>query len=113
MDPAALLTLLQGGGGEKGYAGLPGSPWRQYPAEHNVGNLYSAEAPLADFYRELDLTNSFNAGIGKMSKFKFYGCGCGATGHSESRGFHDKGRHIAPAFVIFQPSTDIWIFSVS
>ena len=48
----------------------------KYPAEHNVGNLYKAEDQLADFYKDTDPTNSFNAGIGKMSKFKFYGCDC-------------------------------------
>ena len=44
----------------------------KYPAEHNVGHLYKAEPTLADFYRELDPTNSFNAGVGKMSKNKNY-----------------------------------------
>lgn len=42
----------------------------QYPAEHNVGHLYAAQAPLRDFYRELDPTNCFNAGIGQTSKLK-------------------------------------------
>ena len=44
----------------------------KYPAEHNVGHLYTAEEPLDHFYRELDPTNSFNSGIGKMSKKKNY-----------------------------------------
>ena len=44
----------------------------KYPAEHNVGHLYKAEPTLRDFYRGLDPTNSFNAGVGKMSKFKSY-----------------------------------------
>jgi len=44
----------------------------EYPAEHNVGNLYIAKKPLQDFYTALDPTNSFNAGIGKMSKNKNY-----------------------------------------
>lgn len=44
----------------------------KYPAEHNVGHLYHAEPDLADFYRRLDPTNSFNAGVGKMSKHKHY-----------------------------------------
>ena len=40
----------------------------EYPAEHNVGHLYPAKPALADFYAELDPTNSFNPGIGKTSK---------------------------------------------
>ncbi|MES9968497.1 MAG: D-lactate dehydrogenase [Candidatus Thiodiazotropha sp.] len=44
----------------------------KYPAEHNVGHLYHAEPDLANFYQSLDPTNSFNAGVGKMSKRKFY-----------------------------------------
>lgn len=44
----------------------------KYPAEHNVGHVYEAEPVLAEFYRRLDPTNSFNAGIGKMSKRKYY-----------------------------------------
>lgn len=48
----------------------------KYPAEHNVGHLYQAEPEQAAFYRQLDPTNSFNPGIGKASKFKFYGCKC-------------------------------------
>jgi len=39
----------------------------EYPAEHNVGRLYRAKPQLAQFYRELDPTNSFNAGIGMTS----------------------------------------------
>ena len=42
----------------------------KYPAEHNVGHLYMAEHDLANFYRSLDPTNSFNPGIGKMSKLR-------------------------------------------
>lgn len=38
-----------------------------YPAEHNVGHQYEAEKALADFYRALDPTNSFNPGIGGTS----------------------------------------------
>jgi D-lactate dehydrogenase len=45
----------------------------QYPAEHNVGHLYEAGEVLQDFYRTLDPTNTFNPGIGKMSKLKNYG----------------------------------------
>jgi D-lactate dehydrogenase len=44
----------------------------KYPAEHNVGHLYKAEPDLAEFYRSLDPTNSFNAGVGGMSKYKYY-----------------------------------------
>ena len=44
----------------------------KYPAEHNVGHLYVAEPDLANFYQSLDPTNSFNAGVGKMSKLKNY-----------------------------------------
>ncbi len=40
----------------------------EYPAEHNVGHLYEAKPALANFYEELDPTNSFNPGIGKTSK---------------------------------------------
>ncbi len=40
----------------------------EYPAEHNVGHIYEAKPALAEFYRELDPTNSFNPGIGKTSK---------------------------------------------
>ena len=55
----ALLALLDKRGAE-------------YPAEHNVGHLYYAKADLAEFYRNLDPTNSMNPGIGKMSKKKSY-----------------------------------------
>lgn len=57
---AKMLKLLDQRGGE-------------YPAEHNVGHMYRAKPELADFYKELDPTNSFNPGIGKMSRQKFYG----------------------------------------
>jgi D-lactate dehydrogenase len=40
----------------------------EYPAEHNVGHLYKAKPALADHYRALDPTNSFNPGVGRMSK---------------------------------------------
>ncbi len=40
----------------------------RYPAEHNVGHLYKADDPLKNFYRQLDPTNSFNPGVGKMEK---------------------------------------------
>ncbi|MEH6442605.1 MAG: D-lactate dehydrogenase [Oceanospirillaceae bacterium] len=48
----------------------------KYPAEHNVGHLYQAPQSQQDFYRQLDPSNSFNAGVGQMSKDKHYGCGC-------------------------------------
>lgn len=40
----------------------------EYPAEHNVGHIYEAKPALAEFYRNLDPTNTFNPGIGKTSK---------------------------------------------
>jgi len=36
----------------------------EYPAEHNVGRQYRAKPALEAFYRLLDPTNRFNAGIG-------------------------------------------------
>ncbi|MFT4562891.1 MAG: D-lactate dehydrogenase [Gammaproteobacteria bacterium] len=44
----------------------------KYPAEHNVGHLYPAEADLRDFYQQCDPLNAFNPGIGKTSKLKHY-----------------------------------------
>ncbi len=44
----------------------------KYPAEHNVGHFYKADEELANFYKELDPVNCFNAGIGQLSKNKFY-----------------------------------------
>ena len=44
----------------------------KYPAEHNVGQYYTAEPDLRNFYQSLDPTNSFNPGIGKTSKRKHY-----------------------------------------
>ncbi|MGB7317983.1 MAG: D-lactate dehydrogenase [Planktotalea sp.] len=64
VDPKALkaemLAILDQRGAE-------------YPAEHNVGHLYPAKPDLADFYKSVDPTNSFNPGIGKTSKCKHYG----------------------------------------
>lgn len=57
---AAMLALLDARGA-------------RYPAEHNVGHLYSAAPELAEHYRCCDPTNSFNPGIGKMSKARGYG----------------------------------------
>ena len=56
---AALLELLEQRGAE-------------YPAEHNVGHHYHAKPALADNYRNLDPTNTLNAGIGGMSKKRDY-----------------------------------------
>ena len=47
----------------------------KYPAEHNVGHQYKAEQTLKKFYAELDPTNTFNPGIGKLSKYK-QSCTC-------------------------------------
>ncbi|GGF54468.1 D-lactate dehydrogenase [Alteromonas lipolytica] len=47
----------------------------KYPAEHNVGHLYKAEEGLAEFYRRIDPTNTFNPGVGKMEKHK-RNCSC-------------------------------------
>lgn len=58
----AMLTLLDSRGAK-------------YPAEHNVGHLYKADEPLQAFYRQLDPTNSFNPGVGKMDKHK-RNCAC-------------------------------------
>ena len=40
----------------------------EFPSEHNVGHLYKAKPALAQFYRDLDPTNSLNPGIGQSSK---------------------------------------------
>lgn len=45
----------------------------KYPAEHNVGHLYTAEPIVAEHYRELDPCNCFNPGIGQTSKLKSWG----------------------------------------
>lgn len=42
----------------------------EYPAEHNVGHLYPAKPALANFYRKLDPTNTFNPGIGLTPRMK-------------------------------------------
>ncbi len=60
----AMWTLLDARGAE-------------YPAEHNVGHLYPAKPALADFYRRLDPSNTFNPGIGRTSKQAGWkGCDC-------------------------------------
>lgn len=47
----------------------------KYPAEHNVGHLYDAEADLKAFYQALDPTNTFNPGIGHTDKHQRQ-CSC-------------------------------------
>jgi D-lactate dehydrogenase len=42
------------------------------PAEHNVGQLYRAKPNHAAFFRELDPTNSFNPGVGRMPRGSCY-----------------------------------------
>lgn len=42
----------------------------KYPAEHNVGHLYHAEEALQQHYKEVDPTNTFNPGVGILSKNK-------------------------------------------
>jgi len=54
------------------YLALLDARGAKYPAEHNVGHLYKAETDLRDFYKHLDPTNTFNSGVGKMSKNKHY-----------------------------------------
>ncbi|MDA5543740.1 D-lactate dehydrogenase [Yersinia rochesterensis] len=44
----------------------------EYPAEHNVGHLYIAKPALKAFYQQIDPTNSFNPGIGKTSKLRYW-----------------------------------------
>lgn len=44
----------------------------RYPAEHNVGHLYHATSEHEQHLRQLDPTNSYNPGIGKTSKRKFW-----------------------------------------
>ena len=46
----------------------------EFPAEHNVGHLYEAPETMQRHYQTLDPTNTFNPGIGKMSKRRQYGC---------------------------------------
>ncbi len=58
----AILKIMDGRGAK-------------YPAEHNVGHLYQAESHLQKFYKQLDPTNTFNPGVGKMSKYHNH-CNC-------------------------------------
>lgn len=52
----------------------------EYPAEHNVGHLYPAKPALAQFYQQLDPSNTFNPGIGQTSKHAGWK-GCDCAGH--------------------------------
>lgn len=54
----------------------------EYPAEHNVGHLYVAKPALADFYRELDPTNTFNPGLGQTPRLRGW-----ARCHDEAGGW--------------------------
>ncbi len=69
VDPEALeqrlLALLQARGA-------------MAPAEHNVGHLYHAPAPLAAHYRSLDPCNCLNPGIGRTSRLRCWGEPAGA-----------------------------------
>ncbi|NER52336.1 MAG: hypothetical protein F6J92_38005 [Symploca sp. SIO1A3] len=42
------------------------------PCRNSVAHLYVAKPDLANHYRTCDPTNSFNPGIGKMSRCKHY-----------------------------------------
>ncbi|ESQ83184.1 D-lactate dehydrogenase [Asticcacaulis benevestitus] len=46
----------------------------RYPAEHNVGHHYKASAPMVEFYKKLDPSNSFNPGIGRTTKCTHWRC---------------------------------------
>jgi D-lactate dehydrogenase len=45
----------------------------EYPAEHNVGHLYTAKPALAGFYLGLDPCNQFNPGLGHTSRRRNWG----------------------------------------
>ncbi|WP_295800062.1 D-lactate dehydrogenase [uncultured Microbulbifer sp.] len=47
----------------------------RYPAEHNVGHLYQAADAQKAFFEALDPTNTFNPGVGKLSKLHRSCCG--------------------------------------
>lgn len=63
----------------------------EYPAEHNVGHLYAAKPVLAAFYRKLDPTNTFNAGIGHTSRRENWNCHCDSC-PSEQRSWFSPGQ---------------------
>jgi len=48
----------------------------EYPAEHNVGQLYNAKPALKAFYQSLDPTNTLNPGVGRTSKISHWGDDC-------------------------------------
>ena len=52
----------------------------EYPAEHNVGHLYVAKPALANFYRQLDPSNSLNPGIGHTARGKNWEACCERPG---------------------------------
>ncbi|MFE3837270.1 D-lactate dehydrogenase [Pseudogemmobacter sonorensis] len=64
---AAMLEILDRRGAE-------------YPAEHNVGHIYTAKPALAAHYAALDPTNSFNPGIGGTPREKCPTCAGKAQG---------------------------------
>lgn len=45
-----------------------GARGAKYPAEHGVGHLYDADETLERHFRELDPTNSFNPGVGRLAR---------------------------------------------
>lgn len=55
---------------ERGMKELVEARGGRMPAEHNFGHLYKAPDHVAQFYRELDPTNSLNPGIGRTSRKK-------------------------------------------
>jgi D-lactate dehydrogenase len=55
----------------------------EYPAEHNVGHIYSAKPELARFYRSLDPRNQLNPGIGKTPKARHWLKGNGRRHHAQ------------------------------
>ena len=57
---------------EHGICTLLDQKGAEYPAEHNVGHLYTAKPALKQFYKDLDPCNCFNPGIGHTSKRKHW-----------------------------------------
>lgn len=49
---------------KKGMLEMLDSHGAEYPAEHNVGHLYTAKPQLAEFYQSLDPLMQFNPGVG-------------------------------------------------
>lgn len=79
----------------------------EYPAEHNDGHLYRAKAALRDFYKRLDPTNAFNAGIGQASKRKHYRADDGVA----SYGCADRAS--APISTTLQPRRTIAVIATA